>query len=178
MGKTDAPPPAQQPPQGYVPDEGELALVESALGKLVRSGALDRIHRRIEDGVGVGVERSAYLVLRRIAETDRARPTDIARSLGVEPPTVSRHLRHLEGASLVVRDPDPTDRRAFLVRLTDRGREVVTSLELARRALLCAVLGRWAPEDRRRFSTLVARFAEDLAAESEPVSPPGTPSGH
>ncbi len=179
MGKADALVPAQRPqlPCECVHDEGELALIESALGTLLRSGAIDRIHRRIEDRIGIVIERSAYLVLRRIAEMDRVRPTDLARSLGVEPPTVSRHLRHLEGASLVVRDPDPTDRRAALVRLTDRGREIVTSLEVGRRALLGTVLGRWAPEDRRRFSALVARFAEDLAAESEAMGPPGTSSG-
>lgn len=167
MGKADALPLLLPPSGGEAPcDDGDLVLIERALGTLLRSGAIDRVHRRIEDRLGIVIERSAYLVLRRIAETDPVRPSDLARALGVEPPTVSRHLRHLERASLAVRDPDPTDRRAALVRLTDRGREVVATLEAARRELLGSILGRWAPEDRRRLAALVARFAGDLA-ESE-----------
>ena len=42
--------------------------------------------------------------------------------LGVEPPTVTKMLRRLEGCGLVERSQGPADARSFRVHLTERGR--------------------------------------------------------
>src|ERR671935_406745 len=46
---------------------------------------------------------------------------ELARSLGIEGPTLTRHLDALERAGLVQRRRDPSDRRAVQVELTDAG---------------------------------------------------------
>jgi MarR family transcriptional regulator, transcriptional regulator for hemolysin len=46
---------------------------------------------------------------------------ELARSLGIEGPTLTRHLDTLERGGLVKRRRDPGDRRAIQVELTDAG---------------------------------------------------------
>ena len=46
---------------------------------------------------------------------------ELARSLGIEGPTLTRHLDSLERAGLVERRRDPADRRAVQVELTPAG---------------------------------------------------------
>ncbi|MFC7051069.1 MarR family winged helix-turn-helix transcriptional regulator [Hansschlegelia quercus] len=53
---------------------------------------------------------------------DGARQHDLARSLGIEGPTLVRMLDRLADAGLVERRQDPTDRRAKTLRLTEAGR--------------------------------------------------------
>src|ERR671931_880936 len=53
---------------------------------------------------------------------------ELARSLGIEGPTLTRHLDGLERAGLVERRRDPADRRAVQVELTDAGERVHAEL--------------------------------------------------
>jgi MarR family transcriptional regulator for hemolysin len=53
---------------------------------------------------------------------------DLARSLGIEGPTLTRHLDSLERAGLVERRRDPSDRRAVQVELTPAGQALHTRL--------------------------------------------------
>lgn len=145
---------------------GELDIIEEALGRILRSGALDRLHRRFDERLGVAIDRSAYLVLRRVADLGPVRPSGLARELGVEPPTVTRHLQRLESAGWVVRTGDPTDRRATLAELTAGGRAVVTRMEEARRAFLASILTRWDPSDRSALACLIDRFSADVVVRA------------
>jgi MarR family transcriptional regulator, organic hydroperoxide resistance regulator len=71
-----------------------------------------------EHGLHVGQE----MVLAELWQDDGLRGGELAVRLGVEPPTVTKMLRRLEGCGLVERRPDPTDARSFRVHLTQRGR--------------------------------------------------------
>lgn len=55
--------------------------------------------------------------------------SDLADAEGVRPPTMTRLIQGLEADGLVERAPDPSDRRATVLRATRRGR---TALEKAR----------------------------------------------
>ena len=69
-------------------------------------------------GLHVGQE----MVLAELWAEDGLRGVELAARLGVEPPTVTKMLRRLEGCGLVTRRQDPDDARSFRVRLTDEGR--------------------------------------------------------
>lgn len=49
---------------------------------------------------------------------------ELAESLAVEPPTITKMLQRMEAAGLVVRKPHPDDRRAQRVLLTARGKRL------------------------------------------------------
>jgi MarR family transcriptional regulator, organic hydroperoxide resistance regulator len=71
-----------------------------------------------EYGLHVGQE----MVLLELWQEDGLRGGELALRLGVEPPTVTKMLRRLEGCGLVERSQDPADARSFRVHLTEKGR--------------------------------------------------------
>ncbi len=69
--------------------------------------------------------RPAYLgVLWTLWKQDGLRVVDLARGAGLEPSTMTGLLDRMERAVLVKRQPDPNDRRALRIHLTDHGRAV------------------------------------------------------
>lgn len=68
-------------------------------------------------------------------EPDGMLITEIAAKLGVEQPTVTRSLSRLDRGGWFVRESVAGDRRATLVKLTDKGRSIVPAIEAAWRTL-------------------------------------------
>ena len=64
----------------------------------------------------------AHVGLFRFPTAEGNRPSEIADRLQVSKQSVNDLLRDLEARGYLVREPDPTDGRARVVRLTDRGR--------------------------------------------------------
>lgn len=71
-------------------------------------------------GLHVGQE----MVLIELWQADGLRGGELACRLGIEPPTVTKMLRRLEGCDLVERRQDPADARSFRVYLTEKGRDL------------------------------------------------------
>ena len=64
-----------------------------------------------------------WLILTRLMGEQWRAQQELARAVGIEGPTLTRHLDTLEQAGLVVRRRDPDDRRTVKVELTQKGRE-------------------------------------------------------
>lgn len=76
---------------------------------------------------GVSLARSKFLLLLECQGPQRS--TDIACALGFAPRTVTEAIDGLERDKLVVREPDPKDRRAKIVSITDTGRSVINAAQ-------------------------------------------------
>ncbi len=64
------------------------------------------------------------------------RPSQIGKSLNVDNSAITRMLDRLEKKGLLIRIPDPNDRRSIVIQLTENGVEAVKrSLPLARNAI-------------------------------------------
>lgn len=75
---------------------------------------------------GVSLARSKFLLLLECQGPQRS--TDIAAALGFAPPrTVTEAIDGLERDKLVRREPDPKDRRAKIVSITETGRSVISA---------------------------------------------------
>jgi DNA-binding MarR family transcriptional regulator len=115
-----------------VGDEHADSLVLSLL-----VARLATVNRRVEQPIqrALGLERSETIVLLHLSVYDNARihPSELARSLGQTSGGVTKTLRRMEARGLVQRVPDPADRRAVLVELTNAGQELADRY-LARRA--------------------------------------------
>jgi DNA-binding MarR family transcriptional regulator len=70
-------------------------------------------------------EQNVLAALRRSGAPYELTPTELYRSLLVSSGAMTNRLDRLEAAGLIVRTPDPDDRRRTKVCLTDRGREVI-----------------------------------------------------
>jgi len=76
---------------------------------------------------GVSEAASAPLVwIERLGEN--VRQNTLAEAIGIEGASLVRLIDELQSSGLVTREPDPSDRRANVVSLTPRGREVVTEV--------------------------------------------------
>jgi DNA-binding MarR family transcriptional regulator len=105
----------------------------------------------------VGLFRHPTLEGRRI--------TDIAHQMQITKQSVHELIGHLEACGYVVREPDPTDRRARIVTLTSKGRRLEATIhDQARRAeeRIAAILG------PRRFGQL-KQALETLIDELPPI---------
>jgi DNA-binding MarR family transcriptional regulator len=136
--------------------------IEQALLLVTRRLVLPKLHEHLTSMAGIPFDRASYVVLARIDEQAPVRPTDVARTLCVEPSTATRKIQHLEGRGFIVRGPDPTDGRVSLVSLSPEGQEALRRFRAARRRVLEAVLEPWDPSDRVRLASLLTRFAEDF----------------
>jgi DNA-binding MarR family transcriptional regulator len=113
----------------------------------------------------------AHAGLFRHPGLDGRRLTEIAQQMQITKQSVHELIGHLEARHYLVREPDPTDRRARIVVLTAKGRRLqMTIREQARRAeeRIAAILG------PRRFRQL-QQALETLIAELPPTGGDQTP---
>ncbi|NUS11125.1 MAG: MarR family transcriptional regulator [Streptomyces sp.] len=118
-----------------------------------------------------GLSVSRLRLLRALATSHEAlRMRDLGDALGVAARTVTSLVDGLEREGLVVRTRHPTDRRAFLLGLTDLGRTVhAQAEEIDRTALATATAGLDAEQRALLLDLLTA------LRESVPDAPPAPP---
>lgn len=109
------------------------------------------------------LDPGAFHALHGVGCHGPVRPSDLAVRMQLDASTVSRHVRNLEQAGYVARQPDPADGRAFRIELSEAGRSVLNQMFDARRALLAAALTGWSEQDRDSLAALVQRLAEDIS---------------
>jgi DNA-binding MarR family transcriptional regulator len=112
------------------------------------------------------LEPGAFLVLHAVACHGPVRPSELADRLQLDASTVSRHLRNLERADLVVRGADPTDRRAARVCVSAAGETVLAEGFQARQALVARAFAAWDVEDREALVSLLTRLADDMSRQN------------
>jgi DNA-binding MarR family transcriptional regulator len=97
-----------------------------------------------------------------LSEKD-ARPfKELASALSCTRATITGIVDTMEKKELVVRSPNPDERRSLLVRLTDRGRAVLQAtpgLEKTFAGCCCEVLP---PDEARQLSRLLKKLSDSL----------------
>jgi DNA-binding MarR family transcriptional regulator len=135
--------------------EPEVEIAD-LMGQVVR-----RLHRETSEALApLGLSRAQSRLVRLLADGP-LRMATIAERLSVVPRTVTDLVDGVEAAGLVVRRPDPDDRRSSLVVLTADGRRLLDRLEVARHESAGQAFGGLDPADR----TVLLRLLRDLAGE-------------
>ncbi|MEU9387962.1 MarR family transcriptional regulator [Streptomyces sp. NPDC048279] len=160
----------------------EVMEIERALTRITYLSTRARQHERLMALAGVPLDRAAVALLRQIADSEPLRPGELAQRLGVEASHVTRTVQQLQRTGHVTRAPDPDDRRAQRIELTDAGREAVDRVRDAGARGMQLALATWKPEELRELATLFHRMVDDFlayAVEDEPGQEPGgtVPSG-
>ncbi|AKZ53908.1 putative MarR-family transcriptional regulator [Streptomyces ambofaciens ATCC 23877] len=153
------------------PVSPEVAEIERALTRVAYLGTRQRQHDRLTALADVPLDRAAVALLRQVADSEPLRPGELAARLGVEASHVTRTVQQLQRTGHVSRVPDPEDRRAQRIELTDAGRRAVARLREAGARGMQLALADWSPEDLRHLATLFHRMVDDFlghAAEEEP----------
>jgi MarR family transcriptional regulator for hemolysin len=98
----------------------QLANTSKAVGRAFND-------RLAEAGGSVPV----WLILSSLKSNERRTQLDLARAVGIEGPTLTRHLDGLEDSGIVRRVRDGSDRRAVRVELTADGERLFRTLRQA-----------------------------------------------
>ncbi|MFG2965611.1 MULTISPECIES: MarR family winged helix-turn-helix transcriptional regulator [unclassified Streptomyces] len=162
----------------------EVVEIERALTRITYLSTRARQHERLMALAGVPLDRAAVALLRQVADSEPLRPGELAQRLGVEASHVTRTVQQLQKSGYVTRVPDPDDRRAQRIELTDAGRDAVDRVRDAGARGMQLALGNWKPEELRQLAVLFHRMVDDFlayAVEDEPgqesgetVRPAGT----
>jgi|SRR6185312_1522926 DNA-binding MarR family transcriptional regulator len=80
-------------------------------------------HQWVAEGPAERMERARRKLLSAIAGSEPATLNDVARSIGRGAPAVSRSIDALVRSGLVERTQDPNNRRRLALRLTQEGRD-------------------------------------------------------
>jgi MarR family transcriptional regulator for hemolysin len=116
-----------------------LDLKRQFVAQLVESSRLLRnyIDRRAK---GRGTTRAQWIVLFRLRQQEGLSQVDLAEVLELQPISLVRLLDRLVEHGLLERRPDPRDRRANRLFLTEAGRQLVDDLDSLRDSIAAEVL--------------------------------------
>ena len=112
----------------------------------------------------LGVTRAQWKVLFRLTRFPGLRQVELAEMLDVEPITLSRILDRLEEAGLVERAPDPADRRAWRLQVTEKAKPLVTKLQALGTDLVDEAFEGVAQSELERVRNVLAHVRENLTA--------------
>ncbi|WP_091190486.1 MarR family winged helix-turn-helix transcriptional regulator [Micromonospora narathiwatensis] len=137
-----------------------LRAVEDELTALLRRGRA--LSWEVAREVHPNLEPNAYGLLLWLRRSGSVRLTDLAARLGIGKGTLSRQIAGLEGLGLVRRDPDPSDRRAAQLSLTEEGSRRFDAARVARFEQIRRTLQNWPERDVEDFARLLHRFNENF----------------
>jgi len=133
-----------------------------------------RMFRAVNDemaGCGLSVARTK--VLRRLCEQGPTRQSVLAADFAQSPHSITDIVDGLERLGLAERRPDPVDRRAKLVAITDAGRTALDAANATWERLLTQIFGSLSQADRETLLRLLGSL--DEAAE-QLIAAPGAPA--
>lgn len=133
-----------------------LREVEDELAALLRRGRA--LSWEIASEVHPNLEPNAYGLLLWLRRSGAIRLTDLAARLGVGKGTLSRQIHSLETLGLVRRDPDPSDRRAAQLSLTEEGQRRFDAARAPRLGQIRRALQSWPQQDVEELARLLRRF--------------------
>ncbi|GLX24156.1 MarR family winged helix-turn-helix transcriptional regulator [Streptomyces lavendulae] len=107
-----------------------------------------------------GLKLMQHAVLAATAEYGPVAQADLGRRLAVDPKDMVGILNHLQEAGLVLRTPDPADRRKNAVTVTPEGEAVLARCATLAEAANEQLLAPLTPAERDTLMALLARVHE------------------
>ena len=148
-------------PRGRASENAQCLALDNDLVWAIRmiSGALRRASAEAAETLPGGAR--AYLVLVALAEAGDKPPTqlELAGQVGLDRTVMTYLLDGLEGQGLLSRRPNPQDRRARHVILSDEGRSQLQRMRTDVAAAEARLLVELNEEQRAQFRDLLTRVA-------------------
>jgi MarR family transcriptional regulator, transcriptional regulator for hemolysin len=123
--------------------------------RLLRSEA----DRRVNDS-GLELTHGEARALAHAARAGAVRQNVLAERMGIEAMTLSGQLDRLEARGLITRSPDPSDRRAKLIELTDNADTMLGEIYRISLQLLSEVNQEFDPAEWKQFMSTLKRVRD------------------
>jgi MarR family transcriptional regulator for hemolysin len=153
----------QQEPEN---PEGRTAWVAGSVGPHLRIAAKSARMMLERQLTQAGASFGTWTVLAMLESGGPVVQRVLAASLGIEGPTLTRHLDRLEELGLIRRNRAGTDRRYALVALTASGRALCHELDAIARAANDQLLDGFSEEETVRLKSMLVRLTRN--ADSHP----------
>ena len=119
-----------------------------------------RVFREIGDAFqAYGVSPLLYSILRLLAVNPGCRQAELGAALGVHQPNLVEKIDTLVGRGLALRTPDPGDRRANTLRLTEAGVEFLAELDRIDDEMIGRIIERIGKDDYLTLVELLRKLA-------------------
>lgn len=112
---------------------------------------------------GIGVTRPQWQVLTVLGRHEGSKQAGVADLLDVEPITLCRMVDRLQEAELVERRRDPGDRRAWLLFLTPKARDLLEELRPLGEEVMAIALDGFSQAERDDLRQSLDRIRQNLA---------------
>jgi DNA-binding MarR family transcriptional regulator len=133
-----------------------LRALEHEMGVLVR-----RIRRVIAERARMlhpDLSPVAYSMMTALRDSGPQRASALVEIFSIDKGAVSRQVQALLELGLIERTPDPEDRRAMILAITEEGSSRMAQLALARRHQVSARLENWSDEELSAFVRSLGRY--------------------
>jgi DNA-binding MarR family transcriptional regulator len=137
-------------------DEETMRALEHEMGVLVR-----RIRRMISERarmVHPELSPVAYSMLLALNDSGPRRASDLVDLFSIDKGAVSRQVGALLELGMIERSPDPEDRRAAILAITEEGSRRLATISALRRQEVSERLSGWSDEELDRFVSMMVRY--------------------
>jgi DNA-binding MarR family transcriptional regulator len=139
--------------------EDNIGTVIAQVARLMRRSFDERAR-------SIGVTRPQWQVLSLLARHEGINQGGLAEILEVEPITLGRMIDRLQEAALVERRPDPTDRRAWRLFMTEAGKDLIDQMRPLARETLATVLDGVDPAQHDLLMIALGRMRSNLSRKA------------
>jgi MarR family transcriptional regulator, transcriptional regulator for hemolysin len=150
--------------------------LDRSFGFLVNDVARLFGRRFLHNGRRLGLTRAQCRTLARIARHEGINQAGLADLLEVRPMTLVRQIDRMEQAGWIERRPDPADRRARLLFLTDKARPILGRIRAVANETRDEALALLSPAERAQLIALLTRVHATLS-ERVPADAPSAAPG-
>ncbi len=133
-----------------------------------------RMFRAVNDEMSAsGLSMTRTKMLRRLHEQGPSRQSVLAADFELSPRSITDIVDGLERLGLAERRPDPADRRAKLVAITEAGQSALDIANVTRERLLTQIFGGLTEADRATLFRLLGRLDEAVQQVTTTSPAPG-----
>lgn len=141
---------------GRFADAGPISALIPLVARMHRTLALAMLRE-------IGLYPGQELLLMLLWDREPQSQIELARNLGIEPPTAGKTISRLEDAGMLARIRAPQDRRLLLVSLTPKGRSLREPVERIWAELERRTVDHLDPAQRRQLEGLLISIVDHLA---------------
>ncbi|MEM6663593.1 MAG: MarR family transcriptional regulator [Pseudomonadota bacterium] len=123
----------------------------------------------------LGLTRAQWRVLIHLTVREGANQTELAEILEIDTVSLGRHIDRLQRDNWLERRPDPTDRRAWRIYLSETRRPVLTKMKDLAAEIEEAALAGLSEQERAVLIAALTRIKQnvtDLQADADPATAP------
>ncbi|QWI73107.1 MarR family transcriptional regulator (plasmid) [Bacillus mycoides] len=141
-----------------------IEQIEHEVVRLLRRADL----KKLLDRETRSMDRSAYLVMKKLESEGPLPISVIAHAFGVNVSTISRQMQNLKSNGWVTSFSDKKDARVSLVNLTKQGLDILTATKIKRVETYSDLLSDWTEEDIQTFTTLLSKLNISIEQKNNP----------